>query len=204
MSKEELTPTEGKIQAECFQWFYNSFPHLRGLLYHVPNGEKRDKITASLLKAKGVVAGVPDLCFHFRARTYFIEMKKPGGALSESQVKIHEQLDRQGFIVWIVETLEDFQRLLISIIGDISPQFTHGLTRSDWDYKNNVFNYLYELREDDVIRISDICEEANASKFVTYVSEFITEGYDRLEGFEILFTPDYKGFYKEAKGQYND
>lgn len=199
---DNLNHTEGKLQADCFQWFHNSFKHLRGLLYHVPNGEKRDPITANLLKAKGVVAGIPDLVFHFRARTYFFELKRPDGKgrLSEDQKKIHKQLDTQRFIVWLIEDLESFKYLVQNIINDTSDQFTHGLTKADYYYKHKIFDYIYSLGDCQLVKIEDVCEEDNQGKFVQYITEFMVEGYAKLEGFELLFTPDYKAFYKKLEG----
>lgn len=42
-------------------WQQEGRPELK-LLYHVPNGGKRDKRTATALRRQGVKAGVPDLC----------------------------------------------------------------------------------------------------------------------------------------------
>lgn len=197
--------TEGRLQAECFQWFNNTFPNLRGLLYHVPNGEKRDPVTANLLKAKGVVAGIPDLVFHYRAKTYFLEVKKPDGkgALSKEQKFIHKQLDTQRFIIWIFNDFETFKKLIQNIISDTSEQFTFGLTKEDYYYKHKIFDYIYSLGDCQVVIISEVCEEHNSGKFVNHITEFIVEGYAGLNGFELLFTPDYKAFYKKVSGSTN-
>lgn len=197
--------TEGKLQADCFQWFNNTFPNLRGLLYHVPNGENRDPITANLLKAKGVVAGIPDLVFHYRAKTYFFELKKPNGTgrLSDAQNKIIEQLDTQRFIVWLLNDLETFKHLIESILIDKTNQFTLGLTKEDYYYRHKIFDYIYNLGDCQIVNISDVCEEENKGRFINFVSEFIVENYGALNGFEVLFTPDYKAFYKKIEGTKN-
>ena len=196
--EENKNKTEAKIQSECFIWFNNTYPHLRGLLYHVPNGEKRDPITANKLKAMGVVAGIPDLVFHYRARTYFFEFKKDENEKpSKDQERIHKALDLQRFIVWVVWNKETFEYLIDSIISDTSEQFTLGVDKNSYYYKHKIFDYLYSLTPSQVVEVDTICEPENKQKFVNYISEFITEGYGRFEGFEILFTPDYKGFYKK-------
>lgn len=199
---QDSKETEGKLQAECFQWFWNTYPHLRKLLYHVPNGEKRDKITAARLKALGVVAGVTDLQFHFRSKSYFFEAKRPdgGGVVSKEQKEFHKRLDEQRFIVWIFNDFETFKYLIESIISDKSEQFTFGLTKEDYYYKHKIFEYIYSLGDCEVVTIEGICEEETRGKFVNYVTEFIVEGYAALNGFELLFTPDYKGFYKKLNG----
>ncbi len=201
-ANKDTKETEGKLQADCYQWFNNTFANLRGLLYHVPNGEKRDPVTANLLKAKGVVAGIPDLVFHYRAKTYFFELKKPDGTgqLSEDQKKIHKQLDNQRFIVWVLNDLETFKYLIQSIISDKSEQFTFGLTKEDYYYKHKIFDYIYSLGDCEVVKIEDVCGEENLGKFINYVTEFIVEGYAALNDCEVLFTPDYKAFYKKVSG----
>jgi len=194
--------SEDKLQADCFQWFHNTYTHLRGLLYHVPNGEKRDKITANLLKAKGVVAGIPDLVFHYRARTYFFELKRPDGkgVLSKAQKDIHRQLDNQRFIVYVVDDYDTFRHLIQCVVNDTSQQFTHGITKADYYYKHKIFDYIYSLSDAEVVRVADITEEDTRPKFMNYVAEFMAEGYDKLDNFELLFTPDYKAIYKVVKG----
>lgn len=199
---KEIKNTERKFQSVCYQWFYNTYPHLRGLLYHVPNGEKRDPVTANLLKGAGVVAGIPDLVFHYRGKTYFFELKNEDGkgVISDDQKKIHKQLDAQRFLVWIVSDFESFKYLIESIINDTSEQFTYGLTKDDYFYKHKVFDYLYSMGDAELVKIADITEKETRSKFINYITEFIVEGFAKLDKCEILFTPDYKAFYKKKNG----
>ncbi len=194
--------TERKFQSNCYQWFYNTYPHLRGLLYHVPNGEKRDPITANLLKGAGVVAGIPDLVFHYRSKTYFFELKNEDGKgrLSKEQIKIHSQLDEQRFLLWVLDDFDSFKFLIESIINDRSEQFTHGISKENYYYKHRIFDYLYSMNDSEVVKIDDVCDSENSSKFVNYIMDFMSEGFDKLDNFEILFTPDYKAFYKKIKG----
>ncbi len=194
---EKNEQTEGRIQADCFQWFHNTFPALRGLLYHVPNGGLKSKKEAGQLFAMGVVAGVPDLEFHFWKRTFFLECKTPTGTVSKDQVKIHNILDEHGFRVFVFRSLKEFQDLIYAIIEDKSPRFQRGLKRDAFEYRNNVFNYLYNLEEGTVQVLANMVTPENMEKFKGLVIEFINEGFDKLEGFEILFTPDFLGFYKK-------
>lgn len=198
--EEDLKHTEDKIQADCYMHFHETYPHLRGLLYHVPNGEKRDKITANLLKAKGVVPGIPDLVFHYKNNTYFFELKKhKTSTVSLSQEKIHKQLDLQGFHVWLVNDLDTFKYLIDKIINDGSIRSTSGLRKDDFLFKVKLFNYLYALEDGVVIKIDDVCGDENFDRFMHFLSEFTVQGYDTLDGFRLLFTPCYQGFYKKTK-----
>lgn len=64
--------------------------------FHVPNEGKRGKKYGGILKACGVLAGVPDYCFIHRKQgvaepvASFLEMKAPGGRLSDSQQRFNQ------------------------------------------------------------------------------------------------------------------
>lgn len=193
----EQQKTEGRIQSECFQWFHNTFPALRGLMYHVPNGGLMTGAKGNQLKAMGVVAGVPDLEFHFWKRTFFLECKTPTGTVSTDQKKIHGILNEHGFRVFVFRSLEQFQDIIYAIIEDKSPIYQRGLKREAFEYKTGVFNYLYNLAEAEIQNLAEIVAPENMERFKGLIIEFINEGYDKLEGFEILFTPDFLAFYKK-------
>ncbi|MGV7234638.1 MAG: VRR-NUC domain-containing protein [Nitrosomonadaceae bacterium] len=109
--------SEDRLQAECFLWFHNSFPKLRGLLFHVPNGGKRDPREANKFKAMGVVAGIPDLVFCKNGKTYFFELKTDKGKLSDRQIDVHEKLVGEKFEIWIIRDFENFKNLIGKIIS---------------------------------------------------------------------------------------
>lgn len=80
---------EHRIQQACVRWFNLQYPHLRGRLFAVPNGGRRDAVTGARLKDEGVIPGVADLIFlcpNSRYGALLIEMKTPRGRQSESQV----------------------------------------------------------------------------------------------------------------------
>lgn len=189
--------TEARIQGEAFQWFHNSYPALRGLLYHVPNGGVRDRLTANTLKATGVVAGVPDLEFHFWKRTFFFEFKTPTGKVTPVQAAIHSKLKEHGFLVFVVRSVDEFKTFIHAILEDRSPNFSLGMTRENFDYRNKVFSFLYEMEIGTVQLLENLVSDQYADKFKNYIFEFMTDGFDKIAGFEILFTSDYKGFYKK-------
>ena len=60
---------------------------LHVLWWHTPNGEKRDRVTAAILKAMGTKAGVPDLLLYDCHTGYLhcIEVKAPGGYMTDAQ-----------------------------------------------------------------------------------------------------------------------
>lgn len=79
---------EHRLQCECFRVFGLRYRQLAGRLFAVPNGGRRDAVTAAKLKAEGVVAGVADLILlvpNDRYGALLIEMKTPKGRQSTSQ-----------------------------------------------------------------------------------------------------------------------
>lgn len=78
------------------------------LIFAVANGGARLALEAVRLKGEGVLAGVPDIYVEearghwFGLRIEFkktSEAKKPGGGLSEEQIKIHTRLTSANYLV---------------------------------------------------------------------------------------------------------
>lgn len=75
--------SESSEQRALFHWAgmqARTRPEL-AMLFAVPNGGARNKITAAKLKGEGVRAGVPDVCLPVRVGNYgglWIELKRPG------------------------------------------------------------------------------------------------------------------------------
>lgn len=69
---------ESDLQSACVRWFRYAHQKYSKLLFAVPNGHKRNVVTAVNLKNEGVVAGVADLILLVPNRYYStlcIEMK---------------------------------------------------------------------------------------------------------------------------------
>jgi hypothetical protein len=52
---------------------------------HCANGERRDARTAAKLKYMGVLAGAADLLLWHNGASFALELKRPGGRLSDAQ-----------------------------------------------------------------------------------------------------------------------
>jgi hypothetical protein len=112
---------ESAEQKSLMQWVkYNEerIPELK-LIYHIPNGGRRDAREAARFKAEGVKAGVPDLCFPVSRGKYnglYIEMKSKDGKLSDNQKWWIVRLEEQGHKVAVcyswVEAKEEIERYL--------------------------------------------------------------------------------------------
>lgn len=66
------------------------------LWFHCPNGGKRSKSEASLFKAMGVTAGIPDLVLIMDGRVYGLELKTTTGRTSKDQDVILDAFRRAG------------------------------------------------------------------------------------------------------------
>lgn len=96
--------TEAQEQKFLFQWAGVSrqkYPELE-LLFHVPNGGRREAREAASLKKQGVKPGVPDLILPVARGEYFglyIELKAGKNKPSTHQLEWIENLNQQGYFV---------------------------------------------------------------------------------------------------------
>lgn len=97
------------------EWFRLQYKDLRPLLFSVPNGGKRDRITAVIMTKEGIVAGVSDLLFLYPSRGYHglcIEMKTKEGVQSEHQKAWQEAVEAQGYKYVICRNFPQFYNLI--------------------------------------------------------------------------------------------
>ena len=89
MKKASTKPqTESQIQKDFVRWFRARYESIEPLFFAVGNGGARNVWTAKIMKDEGVRAGVADLILLVPKKGYAslcIEMKKPGGRVSDSQ-----------------------------------------------------------------------------------------------------------------------
>lgn len=95
--------SEHMIQAQFVSWFRRTFKGV--LIFAIPNGGKRDVVSAARLKVEGVVSGIPDL--EIPAWGLYIEMKKPGEKLKPNQIKVKKYLEGIGKAVLVFDNLDD-------------------------------------------------------------------------------------------------
>jgi len=104
---------EDIIQQSIVIWFKNNFVmHKKGLIFSVPNGGLRNKITAKILKLTGALAGVSDLIVIQQNKIIFVEVKTEKGTQSDVQKLFQELVESFGFKYWIVKNLEQFKRIV--------------------------------------------------------------------------------------------
>lgn len=116
---------EENLQAACVKWFRLQYPQYDGLLFHVPNGGRRNLKEAARLKAEGVVAGVSDLILlvpqwftTWRGQEgclfagLCIEMKTAKGRQSPEQKEWQAKVEDQGYRYAVCRSLDEFMKTI--------------------------------------------------------------------------------------------
>jgi hypothetical protein len=100
--------TEHQEQVALFQWansVKNQYPMLEWL-FAIPNGGKRDIVTAAKMKREGLKMGIFDLCLPYPVEGFhglYIEMKRKGGKPSKKQREFQDYLLSQGYVAVVCE-----------------------------------------------------------------------------------------------------
>jgi hypothetical protein len=81
-------------------------------MFAVPNGGYRRRVEAAIMKGTGTVAGVPDTVWIKAGRAYFLEIKAPGGRLSEAQEQALIALRAAGAMATHCHGLDQALRIL--------------------------------------------------------------------------------------------
>lgn len=113
---------ESMTQCRCVRWFRLQYPAIGNLLFAVPNGGKRGKIEACILKEEGVVAGVADMLLLVPSGGYHglaIEMKTDTGRQSPSQRQWQQLVEESGYRYIVCRSLDQF-------IDNINDYLSHG------------------------------------------------------------------------------
>lgn len=111
---------ESTIQRNCIAWFRLQYPECRLLLFSVPNGGRRDKVTAAILKAEGAVAGVADAILLLPRHGYAslcIEFKTPKGRQSDNQKAWQKAVEENGSKYVVVHSFDEFKREIENYIN---------------------------------------------------------------------------------------
>lgn len=107
---------EEQFQAQCIQWFWNTFPDERQMLFHVQQKAK-NKIEGARFKAIGVVKGVSDLVLITYSRVIFIELKWDKGDQSKEQISFEAKVKQRNHPYFVVRSLDEFKKLILMFIN---------------------------------------------------------------------------------------
>ena len=117
LHEDVIGQSEDALQQKCVVWFWNNYPHLRGLLFSVPNGGERSSRQGKLLNQTGLIPGVSDLILLYNGKVFCIELKKDNRAVqSQNQKEWQAQVESQGIPYFIIRSLSNFKILMNTII----------------------------------------------------------------------------------------
>lgn len=106
---------EHRLQCACVRWLRLQYPNV--LCFAIPNGGARSALTGAMLKAEGVVAGVPDLMIAVPKNVHaglFVEMKVKPNRPSKEQVQVIRRLEDVGYKVAVCYSFDEF----VNVVDD--------------------------------------------------------------------------------------
>jgi hypothetical protein len=119
--------SEERLQAQFWEWAWNTYPQFRRLMWAVPNSTNTNAIQASRLKATGLLPGVWDLHVLYKREYHIIETKigdnkltvdrVVNGRKTYGQYEWGELMAANGATRHIYYTLEEGQAIYKAIFG---------------------------------------------------------------------------------------
>lgn len=126
MTPEDIAKagTEHAHQAAFFCWcneqVQNGNYFMLRWIHAIPSGGKRDRVTASRLKAEGVKRGIWDVYLPYPSKGYpglYIEFKKPGrGRLTDEQKLFKQYVESQGYAAAICYSWVDAKNVIVNYL----------------------------------------------------------------------------------------
>lgn len=106
---------EHDLQVACLKWFKLQYPHLSGLIFHIPNERKQSEWAGVRAKQLGTLAGVADVFLSVPSNGwhgYYFEFKSAKGILTESQKTFMGNVLDAGYNWKIIRNFEDFKNII--------------------------------------------------------------------------------------------
>lgn len=102
---------EYDIHVAVFDYLCWTLPE--AMIWHTPNGGKRDKATARKLKRMGVKPGVPDIAvLLYECRLFWFEVKEGKDTASKEQIEFMDASHHRGAPGAVVRSIDDVRRAL--------------------------------------------------------------------------------------------
>ena len=111
LSAAEMKQSEDNLQIACVNWF--RYQYQQHLIYHSPNGGKRNAREAVKFRQMGVVSGVPDLFIAVARKGYhglYIELKIGKNKPTENQQEVMSKLIKAGYKCNVVHSIDEFMK----------------------------------------------------------------------------------------------
>lgn len=112
---------ENKIQAQCVQWYRNTYClktcNPRGVMFSVPNELAGNNAIATMqAKAMGLMAGVSDTILILpNGKIVFCEFKDAKGLQSERQKDFEKLVTSHGYEYWLIRDFETFKSKVLKL-----------------------------------------------------------------------------------------
>ena len=113
---------EDILHKACVQWFGMQYGMRDDIfINHCPNenpsGDKNKMIKYNTkMKSMGRMTGFPDLEIGYKGKVLFIELKSENGRLSDNQKLAHQNIQKAGFEVVVIRSLEEFMEKVKNFI----------------------------------------------------------------------------------------
>lgn len=106
-----------------YQTIPNSAEKIGSYLFSVPNGGKRNIITAKIMREEGCKAGVPDLCLAYpnaKFHALFVELKAPTktARVSPAQKEWLDKLNKVGFKAVVCYGFESARQMIMDYLNN--------------------------------------------------------------------------------------
>ena len=101
---------EFPIHAACYQFLVTALRN--AVVFHPANEGEREEYQAERLKRLGLLPGVADLIVITGGRVYAIEVKAPGGRMTEAQLRFSEDIRVAGGEFACVTSLDELRLAL--------------------------------------------------------------------------------------------
>jgi hypothetical protein len=111
---------EDQHQQYLFSWFNIKYLHLKGMMFHIPNGQNVGMRAGARLKRAGLTAGIPDILLSIPTQDakgewihgMYIEMKSANGRNSPAQCKMQAMLKAVGYRVEVCKNWHDARTVI--------------------------------------------------------------------------------------------
>jgi hypothetical protein len=108
MSRRVLRRPEQDLHRMVWRFFEIALPE-DCFAFHPANGGYRRAVEAAILKAMGVVRGVPDIIVIWQGRVFGIELKADKGRTSMAQLATHQAMRAAGCEIAVCRTLDEVE-----------------------------------------------------------------------------------------------
>ena len=120
--KKERRNLEAQAQKDFFIWLEYQYPELRGCVFSIPNGGKRDKREAASLVKQGLTRGVLDIFCAIPNNKYhglFIELKIGKNSLTPNQKQMMYRFLSKGYACRVCYGWEQAKEVFEEYIDEI-------------------------------------------------------------------------------------